>query len=183
MSLESLVDEIRRRGESELAGIEGEARAEAAKIAAERDQRVAALREEAAKATETEVARERAHRLAAAKLAARKLLYEAREQRLARAIDETRKLLAEFTGSPAYAGVLRRMFTTASAQLGKPVRVSGRPADAALLGKIAGKAFDPKPRNILGGLVAETPDGRRRLDLSFDELLRLRGDRIRELLA
>jgi len=32
-------------------------------------------------------------------------------------------------------------------------------------------------------LIAETPDGSRRLNLSFDELLRLREDRVRELLA
>jgi hypothetical protein len=31
--------------------------------------------------------------------------------------------------------------------------------------------------------VAETPDGSRRLNLSFDELLRLHEDRVRELLS
>ena len=35
---------------------------------------------------------------------------------------------------------------------------------------------------ILGGLVASTPDGHRRLDLSLDELLRLREGEVRELL-
>jgi hypothetical protein len=33
------------------------------------------------------------------------------------------------------------------------------------------------------GLLAETLDGDRQLNLSFDELLRLREDRVRELLA
>ncbi|MGI0130371.1 MAG: hypothetical protein ACREEC_09520, partial [Thermoplasmata archaeon] len=71
----------------------------------------------------------------------------------------------------------------ATAALGRPIRISGRADDAAVLAKVAGKAFDPTPQPILGGLVAETADRSRRLNLSFDELLRLREDEVRELLA
>ncbi|MGP8076580.1 MAG: hypothetical protein ACLP8Y_07620 [Thermoplasmata archaeon] len=71
----------------------------------------------------------------------------------------------------------------ANDSLGKQLRISGRAEDAALLQKVAGKSFDPTPQSIVGGLVAETPDGSRRLNLSFDELLRLREDRVREILA
>ncbi|HTT14540.1 MAG TPA: V-type ATP synthase subunit E family protein [Thermoplasmata archaeon] len=183
MSLESLVDEIRRRGEAELAEIEAATAAETAKIAAERDRRVREVRAAAARATELEVARETAQRLAAAKLEARKLLYEARETRMRSALGETRTLLADFTRSSAYPAVLKRMVAAATDALGKQVRISGRAEDASVLQKAAGKAYDPTPRAIVGGLVAETPDGSRRLNLSFDELLRLREDRVRELLA
>ncbi|HTT73924.1 MAG TPA: V-type ATP synthase subunit E family protein [Thermoplasmata archaeon] len=183
MSLESLVDEIRRRGEAELAAIEAGRATAAAQIAADRDRRIEAVRQASAHATELEIARTRAQRLAAAKLRARKLLYEAREARMHGALEETRTLLAEFTRSPAYPIVLKRMVAAASDALGKQLRISGRAEDAAALQKAAGKAFDPAPRAILGGLVAETPDGSRRLNLSFDELLRLREDRVRELLA
>jgi len=75
------------------------------------------------------------------------------------------------------------MTEVATATLGKQVRISGRAEDAAALAKVAGKAFDPTPQPILGGLVAETTDRSRRLTLSFDELLRLREDEVRELLA
>ncbi len=183
MSLESLVDEIRRRGEAELAGIQGEKTRETGRIASERDQRIAALRSATQRATEAEVARERAQRLAAAKLASRKLLYEAREQRMERALEETQKLLSDFTRNPTYPAVLKRMVGAATDTLGKSVRISGRAEDASQLQKAAGKAFDPTPRSILGGVVAETADGNRRLNLSFDELLRLREDKVRELLA
>ena len=113
----------------------------------------------------------------------RKLLYEARERRLVSAIGETRALLQGTLRSGRYPAVLRRMVAAASDSLGKPLRISGRGEDAVLLAKAAGKSFDPTPQPILGGLVAETPDGSRRLNLSFDELLRLREDRVRELLA
>jgi vacuolar-type H+-ATPase subunit E/Vma4 len=75
------------------------------------------------------------------------------------------------------------MVGVATSTLGKQLKITGRAEDAAVLAKVAGKSFDPAPQPILGGLIAETPDGRRRLNLSFDELLRLNEDRLRELLA
>ncbi|MGC2204790.1 MAG: V-type ATP synthase subunit E family protein, partial [Thermoplasmata archaeon] len=149
----------------------------------DRDRRIGEVRTESARATEIEVARERAQRIAAAKLRARKLLYEAREQRLEGALRDTRTLLSDYTGSSDYAAVLKRMVSVATDALGKQVRISGRADDAAKLGRAAGKLFDPTERTILGGLIAETSDGSRRLNLSFDELLRLREDKVRELLA
>ena len=183
MSLESLVEEIRRRGEADLAAAQSEEAQAAQKLAAERDARVAQIRADSAKATANEVARERAQRLAGAKLEARKLLYEARERRLERSVQSTRTLLSDFTESDDYPAVLKRMYAAATDQLGKQLKVRGRSEDAALLQKVAGKAFDSDPVTILGGLVAETNDGSRRLNLSFDELLRLREDKVRELLA
>ena len=183
MSLESLVEEIRRRGEADLATVTAGRDAESAKIIAERDRQVADVRAQVAHATDVEIAHERTQRLAAAKLQSRKLLYEAREQRLEGAIAETRSLLQEYTRSTQYPAVLKRMVTAATEALGKQLRIFGRGEDAALLAKVAGKSFDPAPQPILGGLIAETPDGSRRLNLSFDELLRLREDRVRELLA
>ena len=183
MSLETLVEEIRRRGEADLAAVTAHRDAESAKILAETDRRLAEVHAESARATDAEVARERAQRLAAAKLQSRKVLYEAREKRLENALAETRALLTEYTHAPPYPAVLKRMVTAATDSLGRPLRISGRSEDAALLSKAAGKSFDPTPQPILGGLIAETPDGSRRLNLSFDELLRLREDRVRELLA
>ncbi len=183
MSLESLVDEIRRRGEADLAEVLARREADSAKILADTDRRLEEVRSESAGATDAEVAHERAQRLAAAKLQSRKLLYEAREKRLVNAIAETRDLLEGYTRSVQYPAVLKRMVAAAGESLGKPVRISGRAEDAALLAKVAGKSFDPTPQPILGGLIAETPDGSRRLNLSFDELLRLREDRVRALLA
>ncbi|HTW40673.1 MAG TPA: V-type ATP synthase subunit E family protein [Thermoplasmata archaeon] len=183
MSLEALVEEIRRRGEAELQATLASQQAEAERITKERDQKVAEIRATSARLTDLEVAREKAQRLAAAKLQARKMLYEARERRLEEGLQETRDLLSGFVASAAYPAVLKRMAEAATAALGKQVRLSGRAEDAAALSKVAGKSFDPTARPILGGLIAETPDGSRRLNLSFDELLRLREDQVRELLA
>ncbi len=183
MTLEQLVAEIERRGQAELAAIEAARATQATQIAAQRDAEIAALRAEATRVADTEAARERAQRIAAAKLQARKLLYEAREARLEQALVETRDLLRTYADSDAYPATLKRMYDTATDRLGKQVRVMGRSADAARLSKVAGKAADGTALPILGGLVAETTDGSRRLNLSFDELLRLHEDQVRELLS
>ncbi len=183
MSLERLVGEIRARAELEITTADAQAKTESARIANERDQRLEAIRSEAARTTQIETSRERAQRLAAAKLRARQGLYEAREARLTDAIGETRELLHEYTKSSEYPKVLERMVAAARQELGASVRISGRAEDAERIRSIAGGSFDPTPRTMLGGLIAETPDGSRRLNFSFDELLRLREDRVRELLA
>jgi vacuolar-type H+-ATPase subunit E/Vma4 len=183
MSLESLVEEIRLRAETELKRTVDEQKAEAAKVLADRDRRIAEIRETSARASAIETARERAQRVAAAKLQSRKMLYEAREKRLEAGLGEARALLANYTSSTGYPTVLKRMVEVAGDSLGRQVRISGRAEDAAVLAKVAGKSFDPTERAIVGGLIAETPDRSRRLNLSFDELLRLREDEVRELLA
>jgi V/A-type H+/Na+-transporting ATPase subunit E len=183
MSLESLVGEIRARAEAELKAADEARRAAGAKIAAERDRAIQEISETSARATEIEVVREKAQRIAAAKLKARKMLYEARERRLEGALRETRDLLASYTDRPEYAGVLKRMVQVATDELGRPLKITGRAEDSARLQKAAGKSFDPAPQPILGGLIAESADGNRRLNLSFDELLRLREDKVREILA
>jgi vacuolar-type H+-ATPase subunit E/Vma4 len=183
MSLDRLVEEIRLRAEAELAQETARQAAEVAGVAADRDRRTAQLRGELAKAAERDIARERAQRIAGAKLQARKLVYEAQEARMEASLAKTRDMLAAYTDSDEYPKVLKRMVAYATDALGKPLKIMGRAEDAAALKKVAGTSFDPTPQAILGGVVAETGDGARRLNLSFDDLLRLREDRVRELLS
>jgi vacuolar-type H+-ATPase subunit E/Vma4 len=183
MSLERLVEEIRLKAEAEIAREKARLDAERAQVAEERDRRVAALRTEVARQTELDIARERAQRIARAKLDARKKIFGARERRMGRQLEATRQLLTEFTTTDGYAALLKRLYGYAVAELGRQLRVSGRAEDGSALRTLAKGNYAEEPVPILGGLIAETPDGNRRLNLSFDELLRLREDRLRELLA
>jgi V/A-type H+/Na+-transporting ATPase subunit E len=183
MTLDRLVAEIQARADRELSDARGKHAEATGRIASERDRKLTEMREQIERQTADEIRRERSRRIAGARMAARKVEYEARERALAGSLEGARKLLAGFLRSPEYPEVLRRMYAFAVSELGKDVRISGRAEDAPLLQKIAGKAFQKQPLPILGGLVAETPEGARRLSLSFDELLRLREGRIRQLLA
>jgi V/A-type H+/Na+-transporting ATPase subunit E len=183
MSLERLVDEIRLKAERELAQEHASADVQEQAILTDRDRRVAQVRDEGQRLADAEAKRERAQKVANAKLQARKLVYEARERRTNGQLAQVKELLAEVTESDEYPAVLKRMYAVAVDQLGKQVRVMGRKDDASQLKSIAGKNFDDTVVPIVGGLIAETPDGSRRLNLSFDELLRLREDAVRSLLA
>jgi vacuolar-type H+-ATPase subunit E/Vma4 len=183
MSLERLVDEIRLRAERAIAEEHSRTDDQEKAIAADRDRRVKTLREEGQRLADADAKRERAQKVANAKLQARKSVYEARERRTAGQLADVREMLADVTESDAYPTVLKRMYAVAVDQLGRQVRISGRKDDAARLRAIAGKNFDDAPAPIVGGLIAETPDGARRLNLSFDELLRLREDAVRSLLS
>ncbi|MCI4366656.1 MAG: hypothetical protein L3K08_02770, partial [Thermoplasmata archaeon] len=182
-SLERLVEEIRQRAEEELRAERAKAESEIAKVAVDRDRRIAEIRDESRRMAETESNRERTQRIASARLAARKLSYEAQERQMTDALAQSRGLLRAYTQEPEYPAVLKRMYALATDQLGKGVRVYGRAEDASALKSVAGKNFDDRVAPILGGLIAETSDGDRRLNLSFDELLRLREDRLRDLLS
>ncbi|HYK94047.1 MAG TPA: V-type ATP synthase subunit E family protein [Thermoplasmata archaeon] len=183
MSLERLVEEIRQRAEAEISAERERRDTEAARLKADGSRRVESIRTEAKRQAELEIARERAQRLARAKLEARKRVFEARERRMTQLLADSRGLLSEYTESGEYPAVLKRLYAFAVSALGKQIRVRGRSEDAAVLKSLAKSGFDSDPLPILGGFVAETTDGARRLNLSFDELLRLREDQVRDLLA
>jgi V/A-type H+/Na+-transporting ATPase subunit E len=182
MTLERLLGEIELRAQHELDAEERRVAAETLKISEEGRRRIETLRSESEKSARHEASRLKAQRLAAAKLQARRMEYEARERQVAGALEGVRRTLAEYTRSPEYSALLKGLYSHAVDRLGKSVKVSGRAEDASLLKTIAGRNFVSHPVVVLGGLVAETPDGARRLWLTFDELLRLREDRLREIL-
>jgi vacuolar-type H+-ATPase subunit E/Vma4 len=182
MSLERLIQEVQARNQAALAAEKRRQDDERSRILRDRDQRIEKLRSEIARQSAADGARERVQRLASAKLEARKRLFEAQERRARAEVDGVRDLLAQFTSSPEYPKVLEGMFGFAVRELGRSVKVAGRADDAALLRTLAGKSYDPAPRPILGGIVVTTADGHRALDLSLDELLRLRENLVREIL-
>lgn len=183
MALDRLVDEIRQRADAELRAEEARAAAEERRVLDEAERRAQEIRADTQRRAEAEAGREVAQKVAGAKLQARKLVYAAMERRTSAQLEELRGMLGEFTETSEYPKVLKRMYARTVEQLGKQVRVSGRREDAAVLKSIAGKGFDDTPQAILGGFIAESADGARRLNLSFDELLRLREDRVRTVLG
>jgi V/A-type H+/Na+-transporting ATPase subunit E len=183
MSLERLIEEIRLRAERELEDQRKLGDAQEKAILDEREQKVRQLVDDGQRLAEADATRERAQKLASAKLQARKLVYETRERQTAQALTTVRAALLEYTEDPEYPAALKRMVAFATDRLGKQLHITGRAEDAAALRTAAGKNFDPDhPVPMIGGLIAETPDGNRRLNLSFDELLRLRDDEVRSLL-
>ena len=182
MSLERLVAEIESRAQQQIADEQARFEQEKAQILADRARRIGAVRSEILGRATQDAARERMRRVAGARLEAKKLGYEHQEARTRELLDIVKVRLGEYANGPEYPKLLKRMYTAAVARLGKDLKVRGRAEDARWLRSVAGPGFDDRPLPVTGGFVAETADGTRRLNLTFDELLRLREDDLRPLL-
>lgn len=182
MSLERLVAEIESRAQQQIADEQARFEKAQAEIEADRTRRVEAIRAEVHRRATQDAARERIRRIAGARLEAKKLGYEYQEARTKELLEEVKTQLAEYAGTADYPKLLKRMYAAATSRLGKDLKVRGRAEDAKVLRSVAGGAFDDTPLPVTGGFVAETTDGTRRLNLTFDELIRLREDALRSLL-
>ena len=182
MSLERLVAEIENRAQQQVVAEETRFAKEQGEIVADRTRRIEALRADTLRRATQEAARERTRRIAGARLEAKKLGYEFQEARTKQLLEGVKAQLARYAGSPEYPKLLRRMYASATGRLGKDLKVRGRAEVGMLLRSIAGAGYDDAPLPVIGGFVAETSDGSRRLNLTFDELLRLREDELRPIL-
>lgn len=183
MGLERLAAEIEAKAKAELDAELARRSQEEAKLLASRAERLKAIDDASQRILEVESRREKVQRLARAKVEARKLLYEARERRIGTGLKSARDALADYTKSSDYPKLLEKMVEHATEVLGPKVKLLARSADLPTLKSVAGRGVPASAAPMIGGLIAETPDGKRRLDLSFDDLLRLKEDRVREILS
>ena len=184
MTLQGLVKEIEARSAKEVRELEAKLDAERKAIEEQTREETARLRTEADKRSQLDAVRERSRLLAAAKLQAKKVLFEARERRAAAALEALRARLGAYTQGPEYAPLLGSMVSIGASVLGGDVKVLARSEDVPLLpSKLRSLVDTQHPIRVMGGLIVEKKDGSRALNFTFEELLRLREDRVREILA
>lgn len=184
MTLEALLREVDQRSAAEVQALEAKYASESKAIEDSTRAEVERIRAEADRKSQVEAGREKARLVASAKLEAKKALFEARERRTNAALDEVRARLAAYSKSAEYPSVLVSMVNYATSVLGDKVRLLARPEDVPLLPAKARAWVDTaRPLSSMGGLVIERADGSRSLNFTFEELLRLREDRVREILA
>jgi V/A-type H+/Na+-transporting ATPase subunit E len=184
MTLQALVKEIEARSAKEVRDQDSKLEIERKAIEDQAREEAARIRSEADRRSQLEATRERARLVAAAKLQAKRMLFEAREKRTSAALDEVRQRLAAYAKTPEYAPLLANMVAAGTAALGGDVKVLARPEDEPLLpAKLRALVDDDHPLKGSGGLIVQKKDGSRSLNFTFEELLRLREDRVREILA
>jgi len=176
MGLEAVLERIRDTGQSEAAAIVGEARLERERILAE-------VRAEAEKhlARREAEAREQAERrrvqdLARAELDAKKIVLAAQEEVLRTVRERVKARLAASSNPEA----LRKLLTKNASEW-KAGRVYANAKDAAAIRSAVGGNF-ADTIDCIGGIVIESADGTRRLDLTYDSILAdLWNDVVREV--
>jgi len=186
------VDLIREQADQEAEELVGEARERAARIAAMAEAEAARILHAARSTGEERGGRRAAKLLAEAETTSQRELLRAREAILNDALARVRLRLTNFVQLPEAPAVLRRLIASALPLLPDgPVRLRVSPACAALLddavrAELGGHRWrlelvlDP---TVTGGVIVESPDGRRRVDQSFDARMIREHDRLRRMLA
>jgi len=125
--------------------------------------------------------REKARIVEAARLNAKKILFDAINENMYSTFDTITKELKSYTLKPDYKISLQRMLKYAKQKLGANIKVSCREDDKIILKGIDNVNFGPSIQTI-GGILAEDQNGMKELDLTFEELLRNHEDEIKNFL-
>ncbi len=184
MSLEDLVKEVKDRTERELAEIQKQAETEKATLSHSVELETARLNSENAASAESDIAMGSTKLVAAARLQARKTQMEAKEKRVEGGKTILSQRLKAFTSSPAYYQLLQKMADVGIKALGEESRLVVRKEDASQLSPyLMIRIVKDRNLNSLGGLVVESQDGKRRISMTFEDLLLWKEDKINEILS
>jgi len=168
VSLETVVEAILKDGEAEAQAILSEARAEREKMLGEaRSEGAKAMAESEERARAT-AERRRVQALARAELEARKIVLAQQREALDRVYQGTLERLGNL---PDHAEFLRGVLKANEAEWRGGGKVYANARDEAVVRKIVGSAF-AGTIDCVGGVVIESADGTRRIDMRYESLLR-----------
>src|ERR671911_1985505 len=125
--------------------------------------------------------REAARIVEAARLKAKKILFDAINANMSSTFDTITKELKSYTQKPEYKNTLQIMLNYAKQRLGQNIIVYCREDDRIILEGMNNILFGPSIQTI-GGIRAEDKNGTRELDLTFEELLRTHEDDVKNIL-
>jgi V/A-type H+-transporting ATPase subunit E len=166
-----LLKEVEDRRKAALEQLEAEYASKRAEIQKRTDEERALILESSKKDAQSLSEREQTRITGAAKLRAKKMVFDATEKMLEVNLASLRRVLADLAQSKEYPDLLARMTRYASRRLGEKMTVVCRSADEPLFRKL-GLKVDSSKLNSIGGFKAESEDGTLELDLTFEEILR-----------
>lgn len=181
MSAETFLSEIENRKRRELEALDRELAAKKEALLRDRNARVQELKERYQREAHLKSEREATRIVEAARLQAKRIIFEAMDANLDSAFGVIRQELKNYTKNTQYKKTLEEMINVAKKRLGKDVRVHCREEDRDLL-----KDIDVTVSNnaiqTLGGIIVENKEGTMELDFTFEELLRTHEEEVRATL-
>lgn len=178
MTLESFVQVILDKGKAEADEIRAQAQAEANQILSDIRAEGEKAISEAAKGAQEAAQRKKVQELARAELEARKSALTAQKESL----DEVyQRALARLSGLRENADILRKLLRANESEWKSGGRVFCGAKDEPIVTSIAGRSF-AGTIDAAGGVVIESADGTRRIDLRYESILRdVWNDSVREV--
>ena len=175
MSLETVVEDIREKAQSEARAIRGEGEEKANEIISEAEADAEEIRGEAEVQAERKIQQEREQKLSSAKLQAKQQRLEAQRDVLDDVYDAVEDEIASLEGDERRELTETLLDVSASEFAdGSDVSVFGREADAELLQDLVADrdGFSHAGSvSCIGGVVLESDSSRVRVDNTFDSIL------------
>jgi vacuolar-type H+-ATPase subunit E/Vma4 len=168
VTLEGFVQVILDRGKAEIDELRAQAHAERERLLAETRAEGAKALEEAEQRAHEAAARKRTQDLARAELEARRIVLTAQREALDQVYEEALRRLASLEENP---DLLRTLLKENESEWATGGKVYCAARDEALVRKIVGKAFAGTIDGA-GGVIIESGDGTRRIDLRYESILR-----------
>ena len=170
---EALLGEVEEKRKKTIQMLEAEYSAKKDEVAKKAAEQRSYIQDSGKREGEAAAQREKVRIEGAAKLQAKKMLFDATERMLESNLTALRDVLADYAESKEYNDLLAKMAAYADRRLGGSINVTCRSADAPTLKK-AGVKVASSELSSIGGFKATSRDGTLELDLTFEELLRSR---------
>ena len=181
MAAEKLLQEIEDKKKKVLDALEAEYSHKIEEVRRNAEFEKNRIQQIARKLTQELSQSEKTKIIGAAKLQAKRIIFEATQKLLRDNLDLLRQTLEEWSRSKDYEDLLPRMVKYASNRLGEDIRVICRQEDLRILER-TGVEIVASNLNSLGGIKAEKKDGTLELDLIFEEILPSRDEEVRRII-
>ena len=179
-NLDTLILEIEKRKENEINHLETALAKAKKEIEQTKEAKIKELQDHYLNEAKTKSNREAARIVESAKLKAKKILFEAINANMDTTFKTIKNEMNIFAQKPEYRETLQRMVSYAKNTLGPDIIIHCREGDRFVLGEM--NVQIGSSMNTLGGIIAEDNEGKKELDLTFEELLRTSEDKVKSFL-
>lgn len=184
MGIEKLTSSLLKDAEDEADGIVKAAEGHVRKMKEDERAKITGLKKNAEGEVEKVLKEQRNERLAWARLEAKRLVSEAREDAINNAIEDIFASLKELKKSKEYKSFMSNEVSNALKEFkGVKIVVHVVKNDKKLLPKMPKGCKVVADLDALGGAVIETQDGKMKVDLTLETLFELRRDDLRKLIS
>ena len=181
MSAETFLREIENRKRKELEALDRDLAEKKEVLLRDKNVRIQELQERYKREARLKSEREATRIVEAARLQAKRIIFEAMDANMNSAFDVIRQELKNYTKNTQYKKTLEEMINVAKKRLGQDLLVHCRKEDRDIL-KDIGVSLSNNPIQTLGGIIVDNKQGTMELDLTFEELLRTREEDIQAIL-
>lgn len=183
MGIEKITSSLLKDAEEEAAGIVKAAESHVRKMKEDERAKITGLKKKAENEVEKILEEQRNERLAWARLEAKRLVSEAREDAINNAIEELYDSLKELKKSKEYKSFMSKEVAAAMKEFSGKAVVHVAKSDKKLLPKMPKGCKVVTDLDALGGAVIESQDGKMKVDLTMETLFELKRDMLRKMIS